>query len=591
MKKIILSIFFVLLSVLFVIAEPALASDERWTDGRYELKAQRVGNSITITYVTGELPRYVGAAALKGTINGTTFTGTKHLFADDCPSLDWDVPTTGTVSSDGNSINVTFTNSKYNTESCVMKENSEFEDSRTYTKINPQNTPAAQPSPTPTPTDKPLNLNGTWTAVNEKGTSFTFSGRHVGNSLTLQITDVSDAEIKDSIGKTSLSGTLSGHKLSGTHILIAYAPKCLGKYFNTDISGIVATDGSSITISYTNFKYNIDTCARVPDTEFQGSITYVRVKGQNSNRDEDAKQASPTPEITETPEEPSVGVSSKDFRELVRANAEYQQAKAELEEIKKANDPRYEAKKDFPDKYNSELDKAAGRIAQEQKQDKEEIKDNLKVARTGLERIRDAASAYGDIKDIRDALGGDSGPYGGVSLASDLIGGATDFIDLIGDDVSVGDAAVKVGIDTVVPNALYTIPILKAADTVLNVPDKIANALGVGEDNWYRKNSTGFLKDHSISSFVKLTTSAMIETGSWTNLGGALVMAWDDIKSAEGFGEKAQATLDLVGTAVGAIPVAAAMQIRDEISTLFDVMKFGASSVGNYVSSWFTLSN
>lgn len=585
MKKIILSIFFVLLSISFIADAPVFAAEERWTDGNYELKAQRAGNSITIIYVTGGLPRYIGVAALAGTINGTTFTGTKHLFADECPSLDWDAPATGTVSADGNSISVTFTNSEYRTESCVRKENSEFEDSRTYTKISPQNTPAASTLTmklSPTPTEAPLDLNGTWTAVNEKGTSFTLNGRHTGNSLSLQITDVSDDTIEDSIGKTSLSGTLSGHELSGTHILIAYAPKCLGKYFNTDVAGAVVADGSSITVSYTNFKYNVDTCAKVPGTEFQGSITYVRAdKGQNPTSGKDVERVSPSPEITKIAEDPPVGVSSKDFRELVRANAEYQKAKAELEEIKKANDPRWEEKKDFPDEYNSELDKVAS----------QEVKDNLKIARTGLERIRDAASAYGDIKDIRDALGGDSGPYGRVSLASDLIGGATDFIDLIGDDVSVGDAAVKVGIDTVVPNALYTIPILKAADTVLNVPDKIANALGVGEDNWYRKNSTGFLKDHSISSFVKLTTSAMIETGSWTNLGGALVMAWDDIKSAEGFGEKAQATLDLVGTAVGAVPVGLAMQLRDEVSTLFNVMKFSVSSAGNYVSSWFTLSN
>lgn len=584
-------VLLVTLSLLFVIVKSTLAAvdqNERWTDGNYELKAQHTGNNITITYVTGALPRYVGVPALTGTISGTTFTGTKHLIADECPSLDWDTPATGRVSADGNSIRVTFTNNNYHSETCETIANSEHEDSRTYTKISPQNTPTASVptvKPSPTPTEIPLDLNGTWTAVNEVGTSFTFSGRHTGNNLTLQIIDSSDAIVKGSIGKTSFSGTISGHAVSGTHILIAYAPKCLGKYFTTDGSGTVAANGSSITIDYTNFKYNGDTCAKVPGSEFTGSITYVRkIVGQKSIPGKKAKEISPSPDVTkiiERPtEEPSIGVSSRDFAALARVNAEFQQAQAELEEIKKANDPRYAAKKDFADKRNAQPQTEPNTVPS-----------TLDVIQERLGQTVDGSSVYLDIKDIYDQhVRGEKASYTGVSLITDVANGVIKFTDLTNKGVSAIDATSKTMIDTVGTGSLYLLPPVKLADMAATMPDRILNSLGFSEKSAPRQVS-GFLKGNSPSAFIELSTDVMVETGNWTNLGGAIGSSWDDLKSAQGFGEKAQATLDLVGTAVGAVPVAIAMQLRDEVSTLFTAVKLGTGGAGNMVSSWLTYPN
>jgi len=79
----------------------------------------------------------------------------------------------------------------------------------------------------------------------------------------------------------------------------------------------------------------------------------------------------------------------------------------------------------------------------------------------------------------------------------------------------------------------------------------------------------------------------MIKTDNWTNVGGALQVAWDDVQAAEGIGEKAKATLDLVGTAVGAIPVAIVMSIRDENFSRFFEVENAGNLISN-ISSWFT---
>lgn len=148
MKKLILSFFFVLLSVFFVIATPTLAEvdlSERWTDGNFEYEVRREGNSISLTSTNPKIPRAAGIPTLVGAITGTTFTGKQYLVADECPNLDAYVPASGTVLADG-SVTVKYTNSQYYYRTCVEKPGSQFEDSSTYTIASVVSKSPTQPS-------------------------------------------------------------------------------------------------------------------------------------------------------------------------------------------------------------------------------------------------------------------------------------------------------------------------------------------------------------------------------------------------------------------------------------------------------------
>jgi len=272
------------------------------------------------------------------------------------------------------------------------------------------------------------------------------------------------------------------------------------------------------------------------------------------------------------PEKPSVGLSSKDFKALARANAEYQVAQADLEKLK--------ADQNFSDTYNTQLDKAS--------QLTEKPPENyLQAVREKLEWTQGALEAYQAINELQDYL--DSGkfePYGRVSLVTDVGNGIITFTDLVADGVSVENASAKAIIDTAAPSLFYFVPPLKAADMIATLPDDFLAVFGIPENNLVRVG-TGFLADNSPSAFVAITTDAMIKTGNWTNVGGALQVAWDDVTAAEGLGEKAKATLDLVGTAVGAIPVAIVMSLRDDISAVFSEVENAGSLISN-ISSWFT---
>lgn len=579
MKKLILHSFFIALSVLLFMVPPTLAADELWSRGTNEYKVQREGNSIVLTNTNPKVPRTAGIPSLIGTINGTTFTGKQYLLADSCPNFEGYVPASGTVSADGSSISVSFTSSEYYTSSCTIKRN--FEDSYTYTKIGQETTPTASVptmKPSPTPTETPLNLNGTWAVVNEFGTSFTFSGHHTGDSLTLQITDASD--VKDSIGKTSLSGTLSGHSFSGTQILIPYEQKCLGKYFNSDATGTVAADGSSITIDFTNLKYNPETCAKIPGTEFSGSITYVRKNTeQKPTQDKDIQQESPSPEVTSATEKPSVGVSSKDFRELVRINAEYQKAKAELEEIKKANDPRYEAKKDFPVEYNAAL------------KGDEKRKGDLSPLRADLETVHELFSKTNDFIEIEETIEsikkGETGEYGKMDLFTDAVNSFNAYHDLRNKGASEKDATTKSILDNFGTSALTLIPVLNAIDLVATTPDFILEIFGVDEGNWSRKYVTdGFIGKFAPSGVVEQTTDLMIED-DWADIGNALAFGWGKVQSAEGMVDTTYEASKLLAGTIGAVPVAIAQGVSDIVG---GGIYIGEKAV-DFVSSWFTYPN
>ncbi|MDO8583060.1 MAG: hypothetical protein Q7R51_00845 [bacterium] len=580
MKKFIVFFVFIFLLAFLVVVKPALAVEELWSDGGRDYSVQRDGNNITLTALKPKQPRAAGIPSLVGTISGATFTGKQYLLADGCPNLEGYVPASGTVSADGNSVKVTFTSSDFFTASCTV--NRSFEDSITYTKTSAQNSPTVtlQPSLSPTPTEAPLNLNGTWTTVNEMGTSFTFSGRHVGNSLTMQITDVSDDEVKGSIGKTSLSGTLSGHAFSGTAILIAYAPECLGTYLTTDATGSVAADGLSLSFSYTNFKYKVSTCAKVPGSEFTGSITYVKTKaGKNPTLSEGVKQISPSPEISKPVEASPVGVSSKNFRELVRANAEYQKAQAELEEIKKANDPRYEAKKGFPAEYNSAF------------KGDDKLKKELEALQADLETVHELVSKGKDWSEIEETVeaikDGKRGDYGKLDLFTDTVNAVNGYNSLRAKGVSGKDAATKSALDNYGSSALTILPVFKIIDLVATTPDFILGVFGIDEKNWSRKYVTdGVIGKFAPSGLIDQTTSEMLDN-KWSDIGNTLKYAWGKVEKAEGILDKAGEAGKLVMVGVGAAPVAIARGLSDIVG---GGITLGEKAVG-FVQSWFTFSN
>lgn len=274
------------------------------------------------------------------------------------------------------------------------------------------------------------------------------------------------------------------------------------------------------------------------------------------------------------------GVSSKDLRALLRAMNEFQYAQAELEKVKAANNPAWIAKKDFANMYKEALEDVPS-----------ETELRLKSLRKKLEYIKDAAGAYQDIDDFSNYLQGKgfeaSSRAGKVAEVGE---GIITFLDLMNEGASFENAATKAAIDTIAPNMFYIFPPLKAADLVATLPDDIMGAIGIPKDHWSR-TTTGYLAKNSPTAFVETTTSAMVKTDTWTNVGGAFQVAWDDLKSAEGLGGKAEATLGLVGTTVGAIPVAIAMRTRDQVVTAVEVFKLGAKGAGSFVSSLFTWPN
>lgn len=279
------------------------------------------------------------------------------------------------------------------------------------------------------------------------------------------------------------------------------------------------------------------------------------------------------------PEKPQGVVSSKDLRNILRAINEEQHAQAELEKVKKAQDPRYEAKKDFASEYKAALEEEFIPIKQE---------DKLKILRGDLEQIKKYAETYSNVKDFTEYLReGKFGPSSRVGTASTVGDGVITYLELLEKGVSQEDAISKSVIDTVAIGSFNALPPLKAAELVATLPDDIMGGLGVSKNHWSRK-PTVYLKDNSPSAFVELTTDTMIQTKNWTNVGGALEVAWEDFKSAEGVGGKAKATLDLAGTAVGAVPVAIAMRTRDQIAGVLEAVKFGASGAGQVISGWFT---
>jgi hypothetical protein len=275
--------------------------------------------------------------------------------------------------------------------------------------------------------------------------------------------------------------------------------------------------------------------------------------------------------------EQPIGVSSLDFRELARAQAEYQKAQADLEKIKQSGDSRWENKKNFSDEYASEIEKISGKLSREKDG---KVKDLAEIVRADLEKIHDSAEIIQNANDLTEYIDeGKFGGYDGKSLFTDAAKGLTDYMDLRNKGVSVKDASSKSFLDNFGSSALTTIPVLKAIDIVASAPDAVFGIVGVPENHWSR-TITGFIGKFAPSGVVKQTTDLMIED-DWDDIGNALAYGYGKVKSADGVVNTVVESGKLLAGTIGAVPVAIARGFSETLGATIFVGEKTASFVYN----------
>ncbi len=213
-----------------------------------------------------------------------------------------------------------------------------------------------------------------------------------------------------------------------------------------------------------------------------------------------------------------------------------------------------------------------------------ESKPALQDEREVVEWMKGALEIYTNAKDLETFFEkGKFDAYSRASLAMDLGNGFITLMDELNKGTSFEDALAKATIDTAASAAFMLLPPLKAAEILATMPDAILKTLGF-DDNSSVRAATKYVAEHSPSAFVKATTSAMIKTGSWDNVAGALSIAANDVRDAQGFGATVRETGNLIGTAVGAVPVAGAMVVRDGV----DYVVTGVKVIFGGIAGWFT---
>lgn len=149
MKKIVGIIFLLgLVAALVTTVSAAPDLNGSWSGFGYYFKAQQSGNSITIIATDGDIK---GKVSLEGAITGNTVEGRQILIAKGCPNLEKYVPARGTISPDGNSINITYKNLEFDPGKCVDLPGNEFTETGSYTKVSSPSTPTTPFQPTQTP--------------------------------------------------------------------------------------------------------------------------------------------------------------------------------------------------------------------------------------------------------------------------------------------------------------------------------------------------------------------------------------------------------------------------------------------------------
>ena len=155
MKKSMLYIVFLLYWL--VLATPvsaALNLSGSWSGFGYSFQAQQSGNSLTLIATDGDIK---GKISFEGTITGNTVVGRQIIVARGCPNLERYITVNGTISPDGNSITITYTNFKYDQNSCVSLSGDESQETGSYTRINGSSTQAPQIIKV-TPTSVPIPI-------------------------------------------------------------------------------------------------------------------------------------------------------------------------------------------------------------------------------------------------------------------------------------------------------------------------------------------------------------------------------------------------------------------------------------------------
>lgn len=402
------------------------------------------------------------------------------------------------------------------------------------------------------------NFTGAWSSDGKSYTS-----QQKGNTITI---------LGDERPETPVfEGTITGNTVEGRQYLIADNCPNLDHYVAA--TGTISDDGTTITVTFTNPKYDLEGCFDIPGTERENTFSYSKSSPEISTDVENEQM----PEKSR--EKPSVGVSSKDFQALARANAQYQKAQADLEAIKKANDPRYEAKKDFPAEYNAAF------------KGQEKLKSDLEILRADLETVHELFSKTNDLIEIEETIEsikkGEIGEYGKMDLFTDAVNSFNAYHDLRAKGVSAKDATTKATLDNFGTSALTLIPVIKAIDLFATTPDFILETFGVGEDNWSRKYVTGgVIGKFAPSGVVEQTTDLMIED-DWADIGNALAYGWGKVQSAEGIVDTTYEAGKLLAGTIGAVPVAIAQGISDVVGGSIAV----GEGIVDFVSSWFTYPN
>jgi hypothetical protein len=209
----------------------------------------------------------------------------------------------------------------------------------------------------------------------------------------------------------------------------------------------------------------------------------------------------------------------------------------------------------------------------------------LQTEREVIEWLKSGLEIYGSVNDFKDFYkNGEFDAYSKLSLGMDVGNGFIVLMDLLNKGVSFEDALTKATLDTGISSAFMLIPLLNVADLAATVPDAILKQLGFDEDGSVRA-FTHYLSEHSPSSFIELSTEVMIETGTWTNVVGALRVAIDDVVHAEGGFETLKQTGKFFGTVVGAMPVAIAMEVRDTVGAVVSLGKSVVGAVGDWLTN------
>lgn len=516
----------------------------------------------------------VGDPAFKGNIVGSTFSGSIFLraLARNCSQLDGFYPSTGTMSPDGNTLTFHWEDKRYNLSDC-QPSGRVFQGITTYTRI--------AVSITPSPTSIKTNAVP---SVSQKDQS------SIKNETVCHESCQSDYD-----GCASQCKSQNG---TSADDFDRWLKECSNRPLpktRKELEEQERQDENPNSPCYTGQRF---VCNKAPDdTCLPGTERFEKI-GEPKNNDKSSKssnescfskceqarskcdqrcrEAEQTVNITKPSEKPSVGLSSNNFKELAQANAEYQIAQAYLENVKRSNDPKWEAKKDFAGDYNAAVKAVSG-------------DENLRALRTTLEEMHEIVSKGKDWQEFGETLNsvkkGEFGSYGKLDLFTDTVKSFNDYQDLRAKGISAKDATTKATLDNYGSSVLTLIPVLKAIDVVTTTPDSILNTLGVDEKNWSRKYVTdGFIGKFAPSGVVKQTTDLMIED-NWSDIGNALKFGWNKMVNADGIGAKTWESGKLLAGTIGAVPVAIARGVSDLAGGGISIGEKAAGFV-SYLFTW-----